>query len=149
VSDAEGDADVLKTTFELVLWWLAATTGGVVLGRASALVLAEYPNVFRVRLDGPVEDRIAWAMAHEHLDEGAAQRAQRETDRVHAAYVRYLYGTAMTDPSHFDLYVNTAAIEPEACVDLLEELVRNRARLDVNSNCTGPLPKEASSGSTS
>jgi cytidylate kinase len=148
VSDAEGDAELLKMTAELVLWRLAATTGGVVLGRASALVLAEYPHVFRVRLDGPVEDRIAWAMAFEHLDEAAARRAQRETDRVHAAYVRYLYGTAMTDPSHFDLYVDTAAIEPEACVDLLEEWVRDRALLGANSSRTGRYPKEASNGST-
>jgi hypothetical protein len=48
---------------------------------------------------------------------------------VHAAYVHYLYGTAMTDPSHFDLYVDTAAIEPEVCVDLLEEWARNRTLL--------------------
>jgi cytidylate kinase len=128
VTDAEGDAELLKMTAELVLWKLAATTGAVVLGRASTLVLAEYPNVFRVRLDGPVEARIAWVMAHEHVDEAAARRAQRETDRVHAAYVRYLYGTAMTDLAHFDLYVDTAAIDTEACVDLLEEWVRDRPR---------------------
>jgi cytidylate kinase len=88
-------------------------------------------------------------MAHEHLDEAAARRAQRETDRVHAAYVRHLYGTAMTDPTHFDLYVDTAAIEPEACVELLEEWVRNRPALGANSGRTGPLPKEASSGNPS
>jgi hypothetical protein len=81
------------------------------------------------------------------LDEGAARRAPRETDRV--AYVRYLYRTAMTDPSHFDLYVDTAAIEPEACVDLLEEWVRNRALRGASSNRTGPFPKEANNGSTS
>ena len=76
-SDAVGDAELVKMTTELVLWRLAATTGGVVLGRASTLVLAEYPNVFRVRLDGPVEARIAWAMTYGHLDEEAARRAQR------------------------------------------------------------------------
>jgi cytidylate kinase len=148
VNDAEGDAELLRMTVELVLWKLAATTGGVVLGRASALVLATYPNVFRVRLDGPVEARIAWAMAHEYLDEAAARRAQRETDRVHAAYVRYLYGTSMTDPSHFDLYVDTSAIDTEACVDLLEEWVRNRPPLEPKASCTRPLPKEASNGNT-
>ena len=143
-SDVEGDAELLKMTVELVLWRLAATTGGVVLGRASALVLADYQNVFRVRLDGPVEDRIAWAMARENLDEGAARRAQRETDRVHAAYIRRLYDTSMSDPSHFDLYVDTAAIEPEACVDLLEEWVRNRPRPDAGSNLPWPPPPTAS-----
>ena len=97
-------------------------------------MLAEYPNVCRVRLDGPVEARIAWVVAHEHLDEAAARRAQRQTDRVRAAYIRHLYGTEMTDPSHFDLYIDTAAIDTEACVDLLEEWVRNRPRLEANSS---------------
>jgi cytidylate kinase len=108
-----------------VLWRLAATTGGVVLGRASTLVLAEYPNAFRVRLDGPVEARTRWAMTYGHLDEEPARRAQRETDRVHEAYVRHLYGTSMTDPSHFHLYVDVTVLDAEACAGLLENWVRS------------------------
>lgn len=61
-SDATDDAQLAKMATELVLWRLAATTGGVVLGRASTLVLAEYPNAFRVRLDGPAEAGARWAM---------------------------------------------------------------------------------------
>jgi MFS family permease len=125
-SDAVGDAQLVKMTTELVLWRLAATTGGVVLGRASTLVLANYPNAFRVRLDGPVEARARWAMTYGHLDEETARRAQRETDRVHEAYVRHLYGTSMTDPSHFHLYVDATVLDTEACADLLENWVKSR-----------------------
>ena len=35
----------------------------VVLGRAGAVVLASRPRAFHVRLDGPVERRVAWAAA--------------------------------------------------------------------------------------
>jgi len=122
--DSADDEDLLKLTTELVLWRVAATTGGVVLGRAASLVLAEYPQAFRVRLDGPVEARVARAMAHDHLDEATARRRQRESDMARDAYARHLYGAAMTDPSHFHLYVDATAIDLDTCTDLLEAWVR-------------------------
>jgi cytidylate kinase len=97
-----------------------------VLGRASTIVLAEYPNALRVRLDGPLDARIAQAMAHEHLDEAAARKLQSESDRARDAYARHLYGTEMTDPSHFHLYVDATAIDIDTCEDLLETWSRRR-----------------------
>jgi cytidylate kinase len=126
----------LKQATELVLWQVAATTGGVVLGQASTIFLAQYPNALRVRLDGPLDARIAQAMAHEHLDEAAARKLQSESDRARDAYARHLYGTKMTDPSHFHLYVDATAIDTEACVDLLETL--SRRRLTASASRTTP-----------
>jgi cytidylate kinase len=113
---------------------VAATTGGVILGRASSIVLEAYPNALRVRLDGPLEARIAQAMAHDHLDEAAARKLQSESDRARDAYVRHLYGTEMTDPSHFHLYVDATALDTDTCVDLLETWARRR--LPVGSSPT-------------
>lgn len=127
-ADATGDEQLLKQARELVLWQVAATTGGVVLDRASSTVLAEYPSAFRVRLDGPLETRIAQAMAHDHLDEATTRKLQRESDRARDVYARHLYGTEMTDPSHFHLYVDATAIAIDACVDLLATWARRRLR---------------------
>jgi MFS family permease len=113
--DAASDEKLLKQATELVLWQVAATTGGVVLGRAS-----------RVRLDGPLEARIAQAMAHDHLNEATARKLQRESDQARDAYARHLYGTEMTDPSHFHLYVDATATDTDTCVDLLETWARRR-----------------------
>jgi hypothetical protein len=55
----------------------------------------------------------------------------------------------MADPSHFDLYVDTTAIDVDACIDLLEGWVRNRPPLEANPSRTGPFPKEAGNGTTS
>jgi len=133
-SDTASDEELLKQATELVLWQVAGTTGGVILGRASSIVLAAYPNALRVRLDGPLEARIAQAMAHDHLDEAAARKLQSESDRARDAYVRHLYGTEMTDPSHFHLYVDATAIDTDTCVDLLETWARRR--LPVGSSPT-------------
>ena len=63
-------------------------------------------------------------MAHDHLDEATARRLQCESDRARDAYARYLYGTEMTDASHFHLVIDTTAIDIDACVDLLETWAR-------------------------
>ena len=56
------------------------------------------------------------ASGHDHLDEATACRLQRESDRARDAYARHLYGTEMTDPSHFHLLIDTTAIDIDACV---------------------------------
>ena len=55
---------------------LAAGAPAVLLGRAGAVVLASRPRAFHVRLDGPVERRVAWAASHEQLDLEATKRRQ-------------------------------------------------------------------------
>ena len=58
----------------------AAGAPAVVLGRAGAVVLASRPRAFHVRLDGPVERRVAWAASHENVgprSRPGAARARR------------------------------------------------------------------------
>ena len=58
---------------------VADNAGGVILGRAGMAVLADRPGVLRVRLDGPVEARIAQAIA-QGVDEANARKDQRAVD---------------------------------------------------------------------
>jgi cytidylate kinase len=136
-ADAGGDEKLLKQATKLVLWQVAATTGGMLLGRSSSIVLAEYPNALRVCLDPPLEARIARAMAHNHLDDATARTLQRESDRARDAYARHLYGTEMTDPSHFHLVVDTTAIAIDACVDILDTLARRRLPVGASHPTSG------------
>ncbi|MHB1776823.1 MAG: cytidylate kinase family protein [Acidimicrobiales bacterium] len=66
-------------------------------------------------------------MAHDHLDAETARMRQRESDRAREPYARHLYGTEMSDPSHFHLVIDTTAIGIDACVDLLATWVRRPA----------------------
>ena len=66
---------------------LAAGAPGVLLGRAGAVVLRTRPRAYHVRLDGPVERRVAWAASYENSSSmEAAQRRQSETDRARTAF---------------------------------------------------------------
>src|SRR5262249_60923847 len=69
---------------------LAAAGGGVILGRAAAVVLGK-DRGFHVRLDGPAERRIAQGAAIEGISEEQARERLRAADKARTAYVRRLY----------------------------------------------------------
>jgi len=89
---------------------------GVVLGRAGAVVLAGRPRAFHVRLDGPVERRLAWAASLEGLDRADAAKRQAETDRARTQYVKRLYRRDPADPTLYHLVLDTTVLGIEAAI---------------------------------
>lgn len=104
---------------EQLLWELAETTGGVVLGRGAAVVLADVRHALHVRLDGPAEARLREAVERHGLERARAERALRETDRARLAYVRHFYRRDARDPSLYHLLIDSSALPLETCVELI------------------------------
>ena len=102
------DERTFQLATELVLWQMAAQTGGVILGRAATVVLAAHPGALRVRLDGPVERRISQAVAHDGFDRATARRMQVQTDRARDAYTHHFYGVHPGDPKLYDLVIDVS-----------------------------------------
>jgi hypothetical protein len=98
---------------------LAAPGHGVFLGRGAAVVLRDDARALHVRLDGPVERRIAQAMRLQGLDRDTAERRQQRTDRAREAYVRHFLDADPRDARLYHLIVDSTAIPLEACVDLI------------------------------
>lgn len=115
-----------RESTEAVLRDIAATTGGVVLGRAGMVVLGSRPDALCVRLSGPPDARVAQAMRLEGIDEDTARQRQQQTDRARDAYLRTLYGARPDDVQHYHLVVDTTAIDLDTCVDILERAARSR-----------------------
>ncbi|MHB8191498.1 MAG: cytidylate kinase-like family protein [Ferrimicrobium sp.] len=107
----------------------AAKQGAVILGRGGAILLADHPRALHVRLDGPVERRIARAMDLGGLDEHTARRAQHETDTARQRYVHRLYHTNIADHRHYHLYLDVTAVPPATCVSLIVAAVWGREEL--------------------
>jgi cytidylate kinase len=103
-----------------------AESGGVVLGRAAALVLAGRDDVLHVRLDGPVDARVAQAVARTGTPEAEVRRALRSNDAARAAYVRNFYRTDPADARHYHMVLDTTAIPWAAAVDLIVTAARAR-----------------------
>ncbi|HET9071204.1 MAG TPA: cytidylate kinase-like family protein [Acidimicrobiales bacterium] len=93
--------------------------GGVVLGRAGAVVLAERPRTFHVRLDGPPAARARQAAVIEGIPEERATERLAQTDRSRELWVRRLYRADPLDPGWYHLWLDTTAFGLDGSVDLL------------------------------
>lgn len=98
---------------------VADTTGGVILGRAAAFVLAGRPDALHVRLDGPVEARVGQAAKLHDRDVASARKRMQENDRARDSYVRHFYHADATDPRYYHLVVDSTALPLDAVTDLV------------------------------
>jgi hypothetical protein len=103
----------------------ASTTGAVVVGRAAMVVLGGRPDVVCVRLDGPVEARIAQVMAH-GVDEASARHGQRAVDGAREAYARVFFNVRQDDPRLYHLILDSTVMSTEACVDIIVRAAQDR-----------------------
>ncbi|MEU4719184.1 cytidylate kinase-like family protein [Nonomuraea dietziae] len=107
------------TRTERMIKETARASGGVFLGRAGALVLAEHPGALHVRLDAPVRRRILQTAALSEVSERAARKLVEGNDRARSAYVRHFYRADPADPRLYQLVVDSTTIPVQACVELI------------------------------
>ncbi|KQS73204.1 AAA family ATPase [Modestobacter sp. Leaf380] len=105
---------------------IADGDGGVVLGRAAALVLRDRPDALHVRLDGPEERRLAAAVAHLGRPEDEVRRELLAADRTRAAYVRHFHRADPADSRLYHLVVDSTALDHATVVDLVVRAARSR-----------------------
>jgi hypothetical protein len=85
-----------------------AMTGNVILvGRGAAIITAQLPYVLRVRLVAPFDFRVQnFARSHGITQENAV-RIVRANDAARRRYVRAYLNADVTEPSRYDLVINT------------------------------------------
>ncbi|MBR8740453.1 AAA family ATPase [Nocardiopsis sp. MG754419] len=116
-----------------------ARSGGVILGRAAAVVLADHPGALHVRLDGGREARLVRARRLWELGDRAecggpgwgpeppTARLLDDNDRARASYVRRFYRVDAADPGHYHLVVDSTVLSIDACADLVVRAAEDRA----------------------
>lgn len=119
VPDAEDFGDQVRNLVEESIQRVARGPGGVILGRAAAIVLRRQAGAFHVRLDGPSDRRLAQAIQIEEVDRETAQARQVDTDRARTRYVSRLYGCDPSDPAMYHLVLDSTAIPLDGCVEVV------------------------------
>jgi cytidylate kinase len=109
--------------------------GGVILGRAAAVVLGKERG-FHVRLDGPAERRIAQGAVVEGISAEQAAERLRAADKARTAYVRRLYRTDPADPALYHLVIDSTAMPLDTVIELI--LVAARAHSAALPGVTAP-----------
>ncbi|TDE57626.1 cytidylate kinase-like family protein [Nonomuraea mesophila] len=104
---------------ERVLKETARLQGGVFLGRAGAVVLADHPGALHVRLDAPLTRRVRQTATLGQIGEREARQIIEDNDRARSAYVRHFYRTDPADPCLYHLVIDSTTIPVATCAELI------------------------------
>ena len=96
-----------------------AQAGGVILGRNATVILAARPATLHVKLDAPLQHRVARAAERTGIDPERAAKRQRREDRFRAELSIQLYGWDPRESARYDLILNTAQLPDDSCVQII------------------------------
>ncbi len=104
---------------------VADSGNAVINGRASNLILWDYPNAFHVGLVASLEHRIQVIAARESITaEGAEQRVANQ-EKARVDFFSRFFKTNPGNPEQYDLVLNTTRIAHEKVVSLILEAVKS------------------------
>ena len=112
------DGQVLRCT-EGAIRRAVDAGGGVILGRAAAIVLRDHPRAFHVRLDGDPDLRLRQAVEVLGVPEHEAREALERNDKARVAYVRHFYGADPASAEHYHLVLDSTRIPLDTCIEII------------------------------
>jgi cytidylate kinase len=114
----------LRSSAEADIHGLLADGGGVILGRAAAVVLGAGRG-FHVRLDGPSARRIIQGATIEGISQEQASVHMQAADRARTAYARRLYRVDPADASLYHIVIDSTAIPLDTVIELILTAARS------------------------
>ena len=109
--------------------------GGVILGRAAAVVLGR-DRGFHVRLDGPPARRIIQGATVEGISQEQASARMQAADKARAAYVRRLYRVDPADASFYHMVIDSTAIPLNTVIELILTAARSHRGESISESST-------------
>jgi cytidylate kinase len=111
----------------------------IIIGRGSQVVLASRRDVLHVRIVAPLDERIEYVARREGVSLVEAELRIRRKDRDRIHYLRTQYHQQSDDPLLYDLVVNTAVLDLDSVVQLVETaLATKAARVGLPAQELGP-----------
>ena len=102
---------------------LAKKESCVIIGRLANFILEpmEYPNVLRVYVHAAWNFRLTEAMKKMSGTPQEVERFMKKDDKRKMEYCRRFVGKEWTDPSYYDLYLDTSILGYEGCYAQIEK----------------------------
>lgn len=104
---------------------LAETESCIIIGKCADDILRNYPNVISLYVEAPRHACVKSITEKLHVSEKRANQLITSTDKYRSKYYRYYTaGKEWTNPTNYDLVLNTDRISREKCVELIAEFVK-------------------------
>jgi cytidylate kinase len=117
-------SDYLRSLSGVVLT-LGRHGKGVIIGRGAQFIL-EPKRTFRVRCYAPLEQRIRYIGERDHMTYEQAKNKVLRVDGERVAFYREHFDVDVTEPSHYDMLLNTGSMPLEQCAKLVAAGFRAR-----------------------
>lgn len=99
----------------------------VIVGRGTQALLANRPDVLRVRVVAPLEQRIATVSRREQLSLERAEHLVRTKDRERTQYLKRVERCDPDNPHLYDLVINTGMISLDDAVSITATALSSKA----------------------
>jgi cytidylate kinase len=91
----------------------------VIVGRGGQAILQEMPNVFHIRIEAPLENRITRVEHAENLDAEVARAVIVSHDKTTVDYLKRFYQIDWSDSQLYHLVINTSKVNLEVALDII------------------------------
>lgn len=102
----------------------------VCIGRGCGFVLKDYPNLLRLYIYAPLEDRIRHESQRLKITPKEAEDRIKKTDKFRSEYYHYHTGLKWGDPYNYDLCINTGALDYNQSVELIKSYMKIKGMID-------------------
>ena len=104
---------------------LANTESCIIIGKCADVVLRNFGNVISVYIEAPRDACVQSIMEKMSVTEQEANRMIYHTDKYRADYYKYYSGGGCwTNPTNYDLTLNSARIGRQQCVELIKDYLK-------------------------
>lgn len=103
---------------------LALSESCIIVGKCADHILDYFDNVFRIYIDAPRDACVKSIVSKMGVTEEEANRLIKKTDKYRADYYRYYTGRDWTNPTNYDLFVNSDKVGRTRCADVIIQYVK-------------------------
>ncbi len=121
-----GTTDVQDQIFEeqrLLISKIATKESCVIVGRCADAILREFPNVIRVYIFAPNDERIKVCIDDFHMQKDEARRMMLEVDKARERYHKQYAGYLPSDSDHVNITIDSSILGVDGTVDVLTMFV--------------------------
>lgn len=103
---------------------LAATESCIIIGKCADYILKDNKNVISIYVEAPRECCVKSIRDKMHVSEERAHQLIHSTDKYRSKYYSYYTGGRdWTNPTNYDLVLNTGRVDREMCVEIIKNYV--------------------------
>lgn len=106
---------------------LAKTESCIIIGKCADYILKDRSNVISVYIEAPRYACLGSIMGKMHVTKDRAEQLIKKTDKYRANYYKYYTGGRdWTNPTNYDMTLNSDRIGRKRCVKVIKDYVRTK-----------------------